>query len=124
MRFKNIKPGNLTAYLITAMIYPLYKFISAEKEPLMDLINACLIVGMVFLVLGILNSMVLHGDFDITEYVTRRIFSKKEYKTYSSFKEDKAEAHKEGFNYPLFTGLLFTALSIILTFVYNGRLGL
>ncbi len=115
MRFRNLKIKRFVITLVIAFLYPLYKYVSSVHDPLLDFINAVTIIGIVFLVFGILNTLVLHGDFDITEYVAKRAMFRKSTKPYKAFKEDKKEEREGRFNYPLLTGMVMIAVASILT---------
>lgn len=118
MKFKNLKIKSLFLFLFVAFLYPIYKYISSGNDKLLDFINTATIIGMVFLVFGILNILVLHGDFDITEYVAKRAMFRKDVKPYKAFKEDKKEEREGRFNYPLLTGILMIAVAAVLTLLY------
>ena len=55
-------------YLGVALIYPVYAWITSEQK-MLKCMDAMTIVGLVFLILGVIRSLVRHGDFDISEYV-------------------------------------------------------
>ncbi len=116
-RFKKLLP-----YLITALLYPAFAFVSSGSssgKSLLKLIDALTITGLVFLILGVINSLVRHGDFDIAEYVMRRSLQKGDIKPYEAFRDDKKEKRKDSMNYPFFTALCLLAAAAILTiFVY------
>ncbi|MBQ6527736.1 MAG: DUF3899 domain-containing protein [Clostridia bacterium] len=81
--------------------------------------DALTIMGLVFLILGVIFSLMRHGDFDIAEYVTRRTVQKGDIKPYAAFKEDKQEKRKDSFNYPFFTGIvLLLAAGAMAAFIY------
>jgi hypothetical protein len=118
MRNRNVKIQHLAAYLITALLYPAYAYFSSERS-LLKLIDAMTVTGLVFIVIGIVYSMVRRGDFDITEYMARRSVRKGNVKPFQAFKEDKKEERKDSMNYPFWTGVLLLAVSALLTaFVY------
>ena len=105
-------------YLATSLLYPLYAYFSSGRS-LLKLMDAMTITGLVFIVLGIIYSMVRRGDFDITEYMARRSVRKGNVKPFQAFKEDKKEERKDSLNYPFWTGLALLAVSALLTiFVY------
>ena len=114
MRNRRVKIQRLAATLITAMLYPVYAYVSSGKS-LLKLIDAMTITGLVFIVIGIVYSMVRRGDFDITEYMARRSVRKGNVKPFEAFKEDKKEERKDSLNYPFWTGLLLLAVSGLLT---------
>ena len=120
-QLKKINLPSLLGYVGTAMIYPVFALITSDGK-LIKFIDATTIVGFVFLALGVIFSLLRHGDFDITEYVTRRSASSmrhQPFQKFSDFREEKAEKRKESANYPLLTGILMLLLSAALTiFVY------
>lgn len=119
MRFKNFRLWNWLGFLLIACLYPAFAYVSNKENPLLAFINALTIVGIVFVVMGIILSLVVHGDFDITEYVARRAVNKKHMKSYEAFKADKQEKREDHFNYPLLTGIFMIVVSALLTiYVY------
>ena len=120
MKFKNLKPRPLLICLVIGLIYPCIAFLTADNQ-LLALINALLTSGLVFIVFGVLYSLILHGDFDITEYVATRWLHRKSQdykKSYDKFKTDKKEGREDSFNYPLFAGILLVIASAVLTAFY------
>ena len=120
-RLRKISLPGFLSYLGTALIYPVYIWITSDGK-LLKFIDAMTIAGLVFLIFGIVLSMVRHGDFDIMEYVTRRSASSMRHekmKPFAAFKEDKNEKRKDSVNYPFLTGILMLLASGLLTiFVY------
>ena len=104
---------NAVICLMLAVLYPLYAYVSSGRS-LIKLMDALTITGLLFLVAGIVFSLVKHGDFDITEYVAKRSLRKGDVKPFDAFKADKKEERKDRINYPFFTGLLLLATSAIL----------
>ena len=118
MHFRSFKLRQFSVYAAAALLYPLYAYLSSGKL-LVKLIDALTVTGLVFVILGIVFSMIRHGDFDIAEYVTRRTLNKGNVKPFKAFKEDKKEERKDSMNYPFFTGLLLLLCAALLTiFVY------
>jgi len=106
---------NFIGYLGVALIYPVFAYITAEPpQKLLKFTDALTIIGFIFLILGVVHSMVHHGDFDISEYVIRRSLRKETLKPFGAFKEDKEEDRKTRPNYPLLTGLVLLLLSAAL----------
>ena len=106
---------NFVGYLGAALIYPVFAYITApEAQKLLKLADAMTITGFVFLILGVVHSMIHHGDFDISEYVVRRSLRKETLKPFGAFKEDKEEDRKNRPNYPFVTGLVLLLLSAAL----------
>lgn len=117
MNFKNCRARDLLIHLGIAFLFPVYKYVSSTDSKLLYLINAATIVGMVFFVIGILYSFLLHGDLDVTEYFALTAL-KKNNKPYDAFKKDKKEQREGRFNYPLLVGVLMVIISAILTLIY------
>ena len=115
MKFKHFKWSAGLLYLIVACMVPVLAYVSAEGDKWLPCINAMTIEGLVFLILGVISSLMAHGDFDITEYVTRRFADKKHTKSFEAFKADKKEKREDHFNYPLFTGILMLIASAVLS---------
>ena len=97
-------------YIGLAMIYPVLAGLLAEKK-LLKFIDALTITGLVLLIVGVVLSLLRHGDFDIIEYVTRRSVQKGDIKPFQAFREDKEEKRKDSFNYPLFLGIIYLCIA-------------
>ena len=111
MNFRNFK---LKDYLINvgiALIYPLIRGISSENH-LLVFSDTCLIIGMFVLIYAVINSLFLHGDYDITAYVANRTFNK-DRDDYEEFVKEQEEKRKDSFNYPLLSALTLFLLSFI-----------
>lgn len=107
---------NFTSYLGVALIYPVFSYITApSNQKLLKFTDAMTIIGFVFIILGIIHSMIHHGDFDISEYVVRRSLRNKTLKPFGAFKEDKEEERKTHPNYPFMTGLILLIISAMLS---------
>ena len=90
-----------------------------KKTFVQKFIDSLTIMGLIFLIIGVLVSLLRHGDFDIMEYVAKRSLHKSDIKPFKAFKEDKKENRKDGFNYPFCVCvLLFLAAGILTFFVY------
>ena len=120
MHFRSFRLRQFLYYLFPALLYPVYAWISAEENrKLLKFIDALTIMGLVFLIIGVLFSLIRHGDFDIMEYVAKRSLRKGDVKPFKAFKEDKKENRKDSFNYPFCVCiLLFAAAGILTFFVY------
>ena len=120
-KLRKISIYSLLGYMGTAMIYPVYSWITSDGM-LLKLIDSMTIVGFVFLAFGMIRSLVFHGDFDIAEYVTRRSadsMRNKKIKPFAAFREEKEEKRKDSVNYPFLTGLLLLGVSAaLIVFVY------
>lgn len=117
MRFRSFKLRQFGIYAAAALLYPAYAYLSSGNM-MIKLIDAMTVTGLVFVILGIVYSMIRHGDFDIAEYVTRRTLNKGNVKPFKAFKEDKKEERKDSMNYPFFTGLLLLICSAVLSIFY------
>ena len=118
MHFRSFRLKNFAVYFLAAVIYPAYAFISSGDNRMLKLIDALTVTGLVFLIVGIVYSMIRHGDFDIAEYVSRRSWRKGDIKPFKAFKEDKKEERKDSMNYPFFTSLLLLLAAAVLTVFY------
>ena len=104
-------------YLGTALIYPVFAWITSEAK-LLRFMDAMTIVGMVFLLFGAVLFLSRHGDFDIMEYVSRRgldTVRRRRTANFADFKKDKEEKRKDSCNYPFLTGLVLLAASALLS---------
>ena len=111
MNFKNFK---LKPYLINvglALLYPLVRGISAENHMLV-FSDTCLVIGMFVLIYAVVNSLFLHGDYDITGYVANRTFNK-DRMDYDEYKKEQEEKRKDSFNYPLLSAITLFIISYI-----------
>lgn len=118
MNPKNIRLKVLLPNLFIAFAYPVIAYFIADSNPLYYMINAMTITGLIFIVLGVLYSFVLHGDLDITSYVAMRALNKGKKKTYADYKQDKNDDRKNSFNYPLLNGILLLIAAAVATAFY------
>lgn len=100
-----------------SLLYPAYAWISSGYS-LLKLIDALTITGLVFLLISVFYTFVRHGDFDISEYVTKRSVRKGDVKPFSAFKEDKKESRKDIVNYPFCVAVLLLLAAGIMTAFY------
>ena len=120
MHFRSFRFRQFIVWLLPALAYSVYIWIAtAESLKLLKLIDALTVMGLVFLIIGVIFSLIRHGDFDITEYVAKRSLRKGDVKPYDAFKEDKKESRKDSFNYPFCVcALLFLAAGILTLIFY------
>lgn len=118
LRPKNFRIKRFILYLIIGFAYPLFAYFTRENK-LLTFCNASLIVGLLFVALGILAIAFLHGDLDITGYVFRRFRNKENMKPFDAYKEDKNESREGSFNYPLLIGLILIAASAVTSVLYS-----
>ena len=71
-RFKNIKPQTLLTHVIVTLLYPLARVVMASSRRLLIFTDCLTIVAAILLIAGVVYSLYLHGDFDISSYVMRR----------------------------------------------------
>ncbi len=118
MHFRSFKLRQFAIYAGAALLYPVYAYLSSENK-MLKFIDALTVTGLVFVILGVVYSMIRRGDFDIAEYVTKRSLNKGDVKPFKAFKEDKKEERKDSMNYPFFTGLLLLlAAAVLAVFFY------
>ncbi len=129
-KFKNLRPGLLITHLIITLAYPLIKAFSVPNNRLLVFTDAMTIVALILVVLGILYSLVLHGDFDISsyyfqraaKYLSRRRFSGRDrsdpdpQKDLPEYLNDSEEKREESFNYPLFLGIVYLLAALVLAY--------
>lgn len=127
-RWKNIKPGLLIVHLIITLGYPAAKAFTAESNPLLIFTNSLTVIALLLVVFGVVYSMVLHGDFDITSFYLQRglhsvrsLFSRRaaEFgikKDITEFMSEAREKREEAFNYPLALGIVYLLAAAILAY--------
>ena len=114
MRFRSFSLRAFLYHLLPALVYPVFALVSSGRN-LVKFIDALTITGLVLLALGIILSLIRHGDYDISEYVIRRSINRGDYKPFQAFREDKSEKRKDSLNYPFLTGVLLLLASALLT---------
>lgn len=131
-KLKNIKLSPLITHLIVTLAYPAVRAFTAEKNRLLLFSNALTIVGLILMVVGIIYSMNLHGDFDVSRYYLRRgvrsfkFFSPRQSEELkqdreenpAEFMREMKEKREEAFNYPLFLGIVYVLVSVLIAYVF------
>lgn len=117
-RFKNIKPQRLLTHVIVTLLYPLARAIMASSQRLLIFTDCLTIIAAVLLIAGIVYSFYLHGDFDISSFVMRRARSNAPKQTFEAYKANQKERREASFNYPLFLGIVYIAVSLIIAYVF------
>ena len=112
MNFKNLKIKPLLINLGICFAFPIIKAY-VETNKILVFSNTCTIIGLLCLLFGIINSLVLHGDYDITSYIMHRTLNKNNKQNYDSYKKDKEEKRKDSFNYPLLCGIILIIISYL-----------
>ena len=117
-RFRNIKPRLLITQLIVTLIYPVAKAAISDYNRLLIFTDSLTIIAAVLLIAGIVYSLVLHGDFDISGFVLKRGLERKEKHSFTAYMEDRKQEREDAFNYPLFLSALYFAAVLILAYVF------
>ena len=127
-KFKNIQPGVLFSHVIITLAYPAVKAFLSPSRRLLIFTDAMTIVALVLVILGIVYTMVLHGDFDIGSYFLQRsgrslarIFTRSgkeeaSQEDLAAFLRDAREKREEAFNYPLFLGVVYLIAAGVLAY--------
>lgn len=115
-RFKNIRWKTLLIYVIISLAYPVARAVTASYNRLQIFSDILTIFAMVLLILGILYALVLKGDFDVTGFVFKRGAKKDMTQSFEDYKKNKDEEREAAFNYPLFLGVLYFAVSVIIAY--------
>lgn len=129
-KLKNIKPGTLLTHVIISLAYPAVRAFTVERNGLMTFTNALTIIGLIMLIIGIVYSMNLHGDFDLSRYYLQRgvrsfrLFAPRRVEGFnqnqdpSDFLRSCKEKRANAFNYPLFLGILYVLVSVVIAFCF------
>ena len=129
LRLRNIKPRVLITHLIITMGYPAVRTILSQGNRLMLFTDALTIVGLILLVIGIIYAMILHGDFDISTYLLQRGLRSFRFaprkgeelnqnQSPQEFFQEAKEKRADAFNYPLFLGILYLLISVVIAYVF------
>ena len=111
MNFKNLKIKTLLTNLLICLAYPLIKaYVSTNK--LLIFSDTCVIIAFLCLLFGVINSLILHGDYDVASYIMQRTINKSN-QNYDNYKKDKEEKRKDSFNYPLLCGFILIMISYL-----------
>ncbi len=115
MKFKNIKIKNLLLSLFITAAYPFVKSYISEYNKLLIFIDTLTIVSFIMIIIGVVYSLYLKGDFDITSYILNRSATKST-KSLSAFMSDSKVKREDSFNYPLFVGLFYLTVSVVIAY--------
>lgn len=113
-KLSNFRLSSFIGNFIICIIYPIVKTIVSDNK-LLVLSDTLFIMSLVFIIGGIINSLILHGDFDITSFIARRSLSKDSNLTFEKYKKDKQDERKGSFNYPLLVGIIVLIISYIIS---------
>ncbi len=114
MKGKRAKLRVLLSHLIITLSYPAARALTAPDHRLLRFTDAITITALVLLIGGLIYSMILHGDFDISTFVFRRGAQKEMKQDFRTYKSEQEEKRAEAFNYPLILGLFYLVLAAIL----------
>ena len=99
-------------YTLISMLYPLLRFFMKGMN-MVAFSDSCLIMAALFLLWGIVYSLVLHGDFDITAYIAKRSILKQRNESFTEYLQEQKEKREDKFNYPLYNGLILLLIALI-----------
>ena len=116
-RFKNIKPQTLLAHAVVTLLYPFARAVMASSQRLLIFTDCMTIVAAILIIAGVIYSLYLHGDFDISSYVMRRARSNAPKQTFEAYKANQKERREASFNYPLFLGVVYMAAALFIAYV-------
>ena len=130
-RMKNIRPSMLLSHLIITLVYPLAAALRAEQNRLLVFTDAMTIVSLLLVIVGIIYSLVLHGDFDVSNYylqhsgrsiarrfAVRRSAQMQQEEDIAKFISDAREKREGAFNYPLFLGIVYLLAAVVIAYVF------
>lgn len=116
-RFKNIKVPTLAAHFLITLGYPVMKGLTAEGKGLLVFTDVLTIMAGLLLIVGIFYALYQKGDFDRSAYRLQQGVRRGETpQSMESFLEDRQEKRENSFNYPLFVGLVYVVVALILAY--------
>lgn len=110
-RIQAFKLSSFIPNLVIALCYPIIKTCISDNK-LLVFSDSCIIVGLLFTVIGIFNLLYLSGDFDITAYITSK-FLLKENRSFDTYESDAHEKRKDSFNYPLLCAFILLIIGYL-----------
>ena len=115
-RFQNIKWQTLLIYVLISLAYPVVKALVSSGNRLQIFTDILTIFSMVLIIVGIFYRLVLKGDFDVTGFVFKRGAQKDMNQSFETYEKNKREEREAAFNYPLFLGILYFVVSIVIAY--------
>lgn len=109
---KKINIKIMIYYSLISLLYPLLRFFMKGLS-IVAFSDSCFILAVLFLLWGIVYSLVLHGDFDITAYIAKRSFLKQRNESFEEYLQEQKEKREDKFNYPLYNGLFLLVIALI-----------
>jgi hypothetical protein len=89
------------------------------------------IVALLLIIVGIIYSLELHGDFDVSNYylqhsgrsiarrfAVRRSAQMQQEEDIAKFISDAREKREGAFNYPLFLGIVYLLAAVVIAYVF------
>ena len=73
------------------------------------------IIALILVIIGVIYSQFIHGDYDISGFFIRKGV-KKEEKNFAAFEADMKEKREAVFNYPLFLGLVYLIVAVVVSY--------
>ena len=117
-KLKNIRLRTLLSHIIVTLIYPAARALTTTGNRLQIFTDSMTIIALVLLIGGVIYSMVLHGDYDISGYVLNRGIGKDQKKKgFAAYRKDQKERREEAFNYPLFLGLVYLLAAAVIAYL-------
>ncbi len=114
--FKRIDPRVLITHMIITLAYPAAKALTSETNRLQVFTDTLTIIAMVLLIGGIIYSLVLKGDFDISGFVMKRGMGYNDMNNYGKYKRSLNENRAGSFNYPLFLAVVYLIVSAVIAY--------
>lgn len=111
---ENIK--SLSIGLMIVLLYPLTKAYTSVNH-IGAFSDSCLIIGLIMSLIGVFNSLRLHGDYDITTFITRWTVFKNKELTFDEYVNEKNKNREGIINYPLYIGIILIIFSIIAAYI-------
>ena len=115
-RLRKIKARHLATHLIITLLYPVFKAVTAPSRKLMVFTDALTIIALVMVIGGVIYSLVLRGDFDIAGFALIRGARRENKQSFETYMADRKEKREEAFNYPLFLGIVYLAVSLVIAY--------
>jgi hypothetical protein len=117
-KLKNIRLRPLLSHILVTLAYPAAKAVTAANNRLQVFTDAVTIIALILIIGGVIYSMVLHGDYDLSGYVFNRGIGKEQKKKdYGTYKKDRKQRREEAFNYPLFLGFVYLLASVCVAYL-------
>ena len=90
-KIKNINIRVLISHLLITLAYPAVKAYSSESSRLLVFTDAITIIAYILLIGGIVYSLYLHGDFDISSFFLRRGVKRDDKQSFDAYMADRKE---------------------------------